>query len=115
MSGRDLGTTPGDGEDPYPYVAVSEIAVSPAGGPDLEDAFRRRLGKVDGWPGFGRLEVWRDQRDPSRYVMVSWWSSAEAFRAYMRSAEHRESHSRIPRGQHRPRAAGFRRYEVVAR
>ena len=42
------------------YVVTSEVHVASAGTQQLEDAFADRLGKVDGYPGFQRLEVWRD-------------------------------------------------------
>jgi heme-degrading monooxygenase HmoA len=46
--------------------------------------------------------------------MVTRWSSKEAFRSYMRSADHRRSHARVPGGEAAPSLAGFREYEVVA-
>lgn len=94
---------------------VSELAVPVAGATALEEAFRRRLGEVDGWPGFIRLEVWRDPREPGRYLMVSWWNSRADFTAWMRSDAHKRSHGRIPTGELRPHAVRFDRYEVIAR
>jgi heme-degrading monooxygenase HmoA len=95
------------------YVVTSEVHVDPAGAATLEDAFADRLGKVDGYPGFQRLEVWRDHAGEGRYLMVSWWDDEESFRSYMRSAEHRESHARVPTDP-RPRGVGLRRYTRVA-
>ena len=54
-------------------------------------------------------------QEPGGYVMVSWWDSQEAFKAYMGSEEHRRSHRRIPTGPDRPSARAFRRYRLVAR
>ncbi len=97
------------------YVAFSELGV-PAGGVDaLVDAFTHRLREVEAWPGFEHLEVWQDERDATRFVMVSWWASNESFSAYMRSSAHRRSHDRIPAGPDRPRAVSFGRFRVVAR
>lgn len=96
------------------FVAVSEIDVPAAGTDRLEAAFAARLGEVDDWPGFLRLEVWKDDRAPGRYLMVSWWSAESDFAAYMRSDAHRRSHARINGGPERPRPAGFRRYRRVA-
>jgi heme-degrading monooxygenase HmoA len=103
--------------DPPPttFVAHSEIRVPTRGVADLLAAFRDRLGEVDGWPGFARLEVWQDERDPERFVMVSWWDSHECFSEYMRSQSHRRSHARIPAGPDAPKAASFARFTVVAR
>lgn len=97
------------------YVAVSEIAVPEDGAEALEAAFRRRLGVVDGWPGFRGLELLRDRKAAGRYLMICRWDTREQFLAYMRSADHRHSHERIPRGANAPRPAGFAEYERVAR
>ena len=97
------------------YVAISEIRVPDAGADALEQAFRDRLGAVDDWPGFLGLEVLRHRRRAGTYLMVSRWTTKETFQAYMRSAQHRTSHGRIPGGEHAPRPAGFDDYDVVAR
>ena len=96
------------------YVAISEIAVDEEGAAALEEAFRDRIGLVEGWPGFLGLEVLRHRRRAGTYLMVSRWSSKETFQAYMRSEAHDRSHARMPAGPHAPRPAGFGDYEVVA-
>jgi heme-degrading monooxygenase HmoA len=93
------------------FVVSSQVLADD--GEALEQAFQDRLGEVDGWPGFRRLEVWRDASRPGTYLMVSWWDSRAAFSAYLRSDAHRRSHDRIP-DDPRPRAGGVRRWEVVA-
>lgn len=97
------------------FVAVSHLTVSDAGRDALVEAFGRRLGAVDSWPGFHGLQVWADERDPTALVMVSWWDTEADFTTYMRSDDHRRSHERIPGGPERARPAQFRRYEVIAR
>lgn len=97
------------------YVVVSHLTIDPEGAGALEDAFRQRLGEVDGVGGFQRLEVWRDTASPSGYAMVSWWDSETDFRAYMGSQAHRRSHARIPREPHAAHATALHRYEVIAR
>ena len=97
------------------FVAWSQIEVPEEGRLDLEQAFAHRLGAVDRWPGFIKLELWADIVDATTYILVSWWTSPEAFKAYMRSDDHRLSHRRIPTGEFRPRARHFRRYRIVAR
>jgi len=99
---------------PGAYVAISEIAVDAEGVAALEAQFRARLGLVDEWPGFLGLEVLRHRRRPGTYLMISRWTSKDAFQAYMRSEEHDRSHARIPGGPHAPRPAGFGDYEVIA-
>ena len=101
-------------DESLPYVAISEIAVPIEGAGELEEAFRNRLGVVDGWPGFLGMEVLRHRRKAGRYVMISRWATKQAFAEYMRSADHRRSHDRIPGGEHAPRPAGFDDYDRVA-
>lgn len=101
--------------DEPPFVIVSDLAVDAVGADTLEDAFRSRLGEVDDWPGFLDLEVWRDERDPERFVMVSWWATKDDYAAYMRSDDHRRSHDRVPTEPAAPRATGIGRFRVVAR
>ena len=101
-------------EGDQPYVAVSEISVAIEGEASLEEAFRLRLRAVDGWPGFRGLELLRDRKVPGRYMMICRWDSREEFLAYMRSADHRRSHERIPRGPLGPSPAGFSEYDRVA-
>ena len=103
-----------EADGPLPYVAISEIAVPVDGADALEASFRTRLGAVDDWPGFLGLEVLRHRRKPGCYLMISRWSSKERFTEYMRSADHRRSHDRIPDGDHAPRPAGFDDFDRVA-
>lgn len=106
------------GEDPVPtnvgdFVVQSAISVPDAGVAALEAAFRDRLGLVEKATGFRRLEVWADRTAAGAYVMVSWWVCESDFQAYMKSAAHRQSHARMPRGEHRPRAVSVDRFSVI--
>jgi heme-degrading monooxygenase HmoA len=92
---------------------VSELQVDPSGASALEEAFQNRLGEVDDWPGFVRLEVWRDPRHDGRYLMVSWWERREQFTDWMRSQSHDRSHARVP-SDPSPRPVRFDRFEVIA-
>jgi len=78
------------------YVSMSRLRVDAERSDELVAAFRRRLRLVDGFDGFVDLQVWRSDRDPGEVVMVSRWRDRGAFTTYMRSAEHRRSHDRIP-------------------
>jgi len=62
----------------------------------LVRAFRARVGLVDQADGFVDLQVWQSDRDAGELIMVSRWRDRAAFTAYMRSAEHKRSHARIP-------------------
>ncbi len=97
------------------FVAYSQLDVPEQAVATVERAFRNRLGKVDGWPGFQSLEVWQDTVEPTAYVLVTWWDDEHAFREYMRSSDHRESHGRVPKGADRPRPVAFHRYRRISR
>lgn len=96
------------------FVAFSQLPV-PFGGKDhhVERALRDRLSAVRARPGFCSLEVWNDDADESRYVMVSWWTTVEALRAYVQSSDHGRSHDREPADELRPRE--LRRYRIISR
>ena len=74
---------------------MSRLRVDPARSDDLVAAFRQRSGLVDSHDGFIDLQVWRSDRDPAEVLMVSRWRDRDAFKTYMRSAEHQVSHDRI--------------------
>ncbi len=97
---------------------MSHLRVSPERGDELVAAFRSRVRLVDDAPGFVDLQVWRSDRDPEEVLMVSRWRDRAAFTAYMRSAEHRESHERIDPGLQEAirleRLEHLHTYEVVA-
>lgn len=95
------------------FVITSEVTIEPEDAGVLEAAFRDRVRLVEAAPGFQRIEVWRDVARPGVFQMVSWWDTAEAFRAYMRSEDHRVSHARIADPPHKPRGTGVRRYGVL--
>src|ERR687898_3068532 len=74
---------------------MSRLRIPPCDAPALVSAFRRRVRLVDDADGFLDLQVWRSDRDPGEVLMVSRWRDRDAFKAYMKSAEHRVSHDRI--------------------
>ena len=78
------------------YVSVSRLRVEPDRSDELVTAFRGRAGLVESHDGFIDLEVWRSDRDPAEVLMVSRGRDRESFTAYMRSADHKVSHGRIP-------------------
>ena len=77
------------------YVSMSRLRIPPERAPELVGAFRRRAGLVDAADGFVDLQVWQSDRDPGELIMVSRWRDRDAFKAYMRSEDHRVSHERI--------------------
>ena len=77
------------------YVSLSRLRIPAHASDELIAAFRRRAHLVDDADGFVDLQVWRSDRDAGEILMVSRWRDREAFKEYMRSAEHRTSHERI--------------------
>jgi len=78
------------------YVSMSRLRIPVERADALVRAFRARVGLVDGADGFVDLQVWQSDRDAGELIMVSRWRDRAAFTAYMRSADHRTSHDRIP-------------------
>lgn len=95
------------------FVITSEVVIEPDAAGVLAAAFQDRVRLVEAADGFQRIEVWSDLARPGVFQMVSWWDTAEAFRAYMRSEDHRASHARIPNAPHKPRGTGVRRYGLL--
>ena len=75
---------------------MSRLRIPESDAPALVEAFRARARLVDDADGFVDLQVWQSDRDRGEVLMVSRWRDRAAFTAYMRSAEHRVSHDRIP-------------------
>ncbi len=100
------------------YVSMSRLRVPVERAAQLVTAFRSRVGLVDDADGFVDLQVWQSDRDEGELIMVSRWRDREAFKTYMRSAEHRVSHDRIdPELQEAiklERLEHLHTYEVVA-
>jgi heme-degrading monooxygenase HmoA len=78
------------------YISMSHLSISPDRAPELVEAFSRRSGLVEAHEGFIDLQVWQSDRVSGEIVMVSRWTDRACFKAYMRSADHRASHDRIP-------------------
>lgn len=74
---------------------MSRLRVDSERSDELVAAFQRRAGLVENHDGFIDLQVWRSDRDPAEVLMVSRWRDREAFKAYMKSNDHRVSHGRI--------------------
>jgi len=100
------------------YVSMSRLRIDPERSDELVAAFQHRAGLVESHEGFVDLQVWRSDRDPGEVLMVSRWRNREAFRAYMRSSDHRVSHHRIDpsltRAIELQRLEQLQTYEVVA-
>ena len=77
------------------YVSMSRLRVPADRADELVEAFRDRVGLVDGFEGFVDLQVWQSDRDSGELTMVSRWRDRACFTAYMKSDAHKLSHGRI--------------------
>jgi len=100
------------------YVSISRLRVDEQRSDELVEAFRRRARLVDDADGFVDIQVWRSDRDAGEVLMVSRWRDREAFKTYMKSADHRISHdridSRLKQAISLERLEHLHTYEVVA-
>ena len=78
------------------FVFISHLTVPEPDRPALERHFRERSHLVDGFPGFLYLQLLAPQGGSASHVFLTAWESRQAFGEYMRSEEHRLSHSREP-------------------
>ena len=78
------------------FVFVSHLTVPPEDHAELERHFRQRAQLVDGFPGFLYLQLLKPQGGDATHTFVTVWESRDAFRRYMKSREHKISHSREP-------------------
>ena len=78
------------------FVFISHLTVPVPDHAALEAHFRERSRLVDGFPGFLWLQLLRPQSGDATHTFVTAWQSRDAFKAYMKSAEHATSHSREP-------------------
>lgn len=78
------------------FVFISHLRVPVEDHAELERHFRERSHRVDGLPGFLYLQLLRPQATEATHTFLTAWEDRAAFRRYMRSPEHAESHSREP-------------------
>ena len=78
------------------FVFISHLTVPERDRAALERHFRERSHLVDGFPGFLYLQLLAPQGGSASHAFLTAWESRRAFSEYMRSEEHRLSHSREP-------------------
>ena len=91
-------------------VAISRFQVARDASPLLQERFRDRSGRVDGFPGFLGLEVLLSPAGAKvEFVLITRWADRRALKAYLRSEEFRAVHANGEEQQ-----ATFATYELVA-
>lgn len=78
-------------------VAFSRVAFPTAElGETFVTALDDRSHLVDAFPGFQRLEVLAPAKQGGDWVLATWWDSRDDLRRWLRSDEHRDTHTRTP-------------------
>jgi heme-degrading monooxygenase HmoA len=95
-------------------VKINAIEVPEGAGPELEQRFAARAGAVEKSPGFEGFQLLRPVEGESRYFVMTWWESEDAFQAWVSSQDFSRGHA--SEGQ-RPVATGSSvlGFEVVER
>jgi heme oxygenase (mycobilin-producing) len=75
-------------------TVANRIFVNPEFAADFEARFRDRAGLVDTMPGFISNQVLRPANPGDPYVVLTWWESRDAFRAWTESDAFRQGHAR---------------------
>ena len=104
------------------FVAINYISCEPHYRERFEQLFGTRAHAVDHMPGFVDMQVLKPNAD-GEYLIVSHWSSEEAFKTWTSSPEFLEGHKRgfediraaRERGEKPPMSSSFKTYEVIAR
>jgi heme-degrading monooxygenase HmoA len=74
-------------------VKINAIEVPEGAGPELEKRFAARAGAVENSPGFEGFQLLRPVEGESRYFVMTWWESEEAFQGWMSSQDFAKGHA----------------------
>ena len=77
------------------YVVQNRVPVASGQEEAFIERFRTRRGLVDAQPGFIRNMVLRPVKSDF-FIVLTFWESEEAFRAWTDSDAFKEAHSRVP-------------------
>jgi len=103
------------------FVAINYIQCEPHYRERFEELFTSRAKAIDRMPGFVDMQVLRPNTE-GEYLIVSHWSSEEAFKTWTTSPEFLEGHKRgfedirkaREQGVKPPMTSSFKTYEVIA-
>ena len=121
---EEKGPQAQDGRGPHQgFVAINYISCKPGYRKRFEELFGSRAHAIDRMPGFIEMKVLRPQAEADTYLIVSYWETESAFKAWSQSPEFLEGHRRgfedirkaKERGEEPPMKSDFRTYEVIAR
>ncbi|MDZ7650399.1 MAG: antibiotic biosynthesis monooxygenase [Cytophagales bacterium] len=103
------------------FVAINYIQCEPHYRERFEELFASRAKAIDRIQGFVEMQVLRPNSE-GEYLIVSHWSSEEAFKTWTTSPEFLEGHKRgfedirkaREQGVKPPMTSSFKTYEVIA-
>lgn len=104
------------------FVAINYIHCEPHYRERFEELFATRAHAIDRMPGFLDMHVLKPKEE-GEYLIVSHWTSEEAFKTWTTSPEFLEGHKRgfedlrkaREQGIKPPMNSTFKTYEVIAR
>lgn len=76
-----------------PVVKINAIEVPEGAGPELERRFAARAGAVEHQPGFQGFQLLRPVEGETRYFVMTWWESEDAFQAWLTSQDFAAGHA----------------------
>lgn len=103
------------------FVAINYISCKPEYRPRFEELFASRAKQIDLMPGFVSMQVLKPDKEDEPYLIVSHWSSQEAFKSWVGSPEFLAGHKRgfediaeaKRRGEEPPMSSTFHTYSVL--
>lgn len=105
------------------FVAINYIDCNEDYKTRFEQLFGSRAHAIDRMPGFKNMQVLKPQDGQSSYLIVSFWESEDAFKAWTGSPEFIEGHKRgfedlakaKAEGKPAPMKSSFKTYNVISR
>ncbi|MFN3684514.1 MAG: antibiotic biosynthesis monooxygenase family protein [Fimbriimonadaceae bacterium] len=103
------------------FVAVNSIRCEPEYIQRFEELFSSRARAIDEMDGFLGMRVLRPTQEGEPYLVVSFWTSGEAFQSWVGSEAFRRGHQRAfedmeeakARGERPPMHSSFSTYTVL--
>lgn len=104
------------------FVAVNYIHCEPEYRERFEYLFGSRAKAIDTMPGFVDMHVLKPATENDPYLVVSYWSSEDAFKDWTKSPEFIEGHKRgfedlakaKAEGKPMPMKSDFKTYSIIA-
>ena len=104
------------------FVAINYISCTEDYRNRFEELFTSRAGFIDTMPGFVRMHVLRPSAPGHDYLIVSYWETEAAFKAWTRSEAFMKGHRRgfddlaqaKAEGRPAPMSSSFKTYNIIS-